>query len=495
MSAEADIDQTRRALAECFGGFDRLEQLIRAERASPRQGDAMQSLALLERRTRRFLIDGILNALGWDVADPAVIREEARAVSNDKAPLYFDYLGLRASDQAPVLIVEAKGADLEAPKPRRSGSLSAAETALHLARELAIVKGGSGSSKSTSEWLGYLNDLRTYVTSLGTIGRSTLRRVAITSGRWLIIFNNPTDAFVNSGVPDTGAIHFFANTDEMQAGVVRLYALLHRRCLVDDLPLLVSVADALKWLSRDHVTGHLRAVLVSTAKIGARMRQYPARLLYPALAVETEGRWLVVVDYDGAKIEEHIDTDDIAPLLDELQRRGEALEARTRGLIGTDRPAGSIADFPGLPKDSRSDGQGLYEAEPDSLAGRAARTASTKQLVRVVSGVGANSEVIVVTGGSWFYKLSKPAGPECQFHEWRNASAAGVAIDAIAVGYSYASFTSNEQVRHCANGDHHAARSRHCHLEVIETHLCCRACVFQGECWATRPAPVACPDL
>lgn len=491
MSAEADIEQVRRDLAVCFGKFAREETQIRAELAGSRRVDPARPPELLERRTRRFLIDGILSALGWDVTDPTVIREEARAASSARDALFFDYLGLRTTDEAPVLIVEAKHADLAPPKPKWGAANAANPTAEHLSKELAIIKGGSGTSRSNAEWLSYLKDLRTYVDALGDVGRATLRRVVITSGRWLIIFNDPDDAFIKQGIPDASAIQFFASTEEMQEGVERLYWKLHRKCLINDLPLVVSVADALKWMSGDRITSYLRAVFVATRRIGATIRDYPARVLYTALVVETENRWFVIVDSDASRFEEVADLDGIAPLLQELQRRGEALEGRVRSLVGNVGPPRSLADFPGLPNGSSA--QVVLEAEPDSLVGSIARTASRKRLVHVKHDAGAGSEVVAVTGKEWFYKHDVPTGPACKFHGWREAKLAGVAVDDAPGQYSDISFTSNTQVRHCAHGDHRAVRSRHCHLRVIETHLCCRACVYQRECWEARPAPTACP--
>jgi hypothetical protein len=497
MSAEADIEQLRRGLAECFGTFAREEVQIRAELEGSRRVDPARPLELLERRTRRFLIDGILSALDWDVADPAVIREEARAASGAKDALFFDYLGLRTTDEAPVLIVEAKHADLAPPKPKWGTAKAPNPTAEHLSKELAIIKGGSGTSRSNAEWSSYLKDLRTYVGALGNVGRTTLRRVVITSGRWLIIFNDPDDAFIKEGIPDTSAILFFASTEEMQEGVERLYWTLHRKCLIDDLPLVVSVTDALKWMSGDRITSYLRAVFVATRRIGATIRDYPARVLYPALVLETESRWFVIVDSDARRFEELTDVDDISPMLQELQRRGDALEGRVRSLIGNAGSPGSLADFPGLPNPlSRGPfAPVILEAEPDSLVGRVARTASRKRLVYAKHDAGAGSEVVAVTGEEWFYKLDHPLGPACDFHGWREAKLAGVSVDDAPGQYSDISFTSNTQVRHCANGDHRAVRSRHCHLRVIETHLCCRSCVYQRECWDAKPAPTACPKV
>ena len=58
-------------------------------------------LAGHETRTRQFLIDPILTALGWDILDPAVVVLEAQIRGG-----FADYLG--ASETAPAIVVEAK---------------------------------------------------------------------------------------------------------------------------------------------------------------------------------------------------------------------------------------------------------------------------------------------------------------------------------------------------------------------------------------------------
>lgn len=58
-------------------------------------------LAGHETRTRQFLIDPVLTALGWDVLDPGVVVLEARLPVGSA-----DYVGMASS--APRLVVEAK---------------------------------------------------------------------------------------------------------------------------------------------------------------------------------------------------------------------------------------------------------------------------------------------------------------------------------------------------------------------------------------------------
>ncbi|MBB6559480.1 hypothetical protein HNP48_002147 [Acidovorax soli] len=496
MSALAEIQRVGRALADCFGAFNRQEQVLREELALAQQGASAQANGLLERRTRRFLVDGFLRALGWDADDPTAIREEARSSSSTGDPLYFDYLGFAGSVRAPVLIVEAKGADIDAPKPRKGAVLSSLETARLLAKEIAIKKGATGSSGVTAEWRGYLEDLRTYVQSLDAAGRSTLRRVVITTGKWLVVFDDPMATFVADGLPDANSIHFFSSMESMQTEVEQIYLLLHRRCLVDDIPLTTSVADALRWMQSDHVDGYLRAVLVATTKSGARKRSYPTRSIYPALAIETGGRVFVVVDYDTPAVEEKMDVDDISYLLQAIQVKGSALESRMRSVIGAAATSKSLVAFAGLatsPTDTLMRERVTVEA--GSSAARSGADPQVKRFVDTTGEVGVESEFVIVTGEAWFYKLNEPLGPECTYHLWRTAKDGGVTSDQVPMSYTSESFTQDAQVRHCAHGDHRAVRDHRCQLDGIETHLCCRACVFEQVCWGSDRSPLPCPAI
>ncbi|CAB3864227.1 hypothetical protein [Achromobacter piechaudii] len=496
MSTLAEIQRVGRTLADCFGAFSRQEQVLREELSRAQVGTSPQASDLLERRTRRFLVDGILRAFGWDADDAAAVREEARSSSATGEPLYFDYLGFASAIRTPVLIVEAKGADIDAPRPRNGAALSSLETAKLLVNEIAILKGSTSSSRVTAEWRGYLRDLRTYVQSLDSAGRATLRRVVITTGKWLVVFDDPIATFVADGLPDANSIYFFSSMEDIQAEVEQIYLLLHRRCLVDDIPLTTPVADALRWMRSDHVDGYLRALLVATTKSGARRRSYPTRSIYPALAIETEGRVFVVVDYDTPPVEEKMDVDDINYLLQAIQVKGTALESRMRSVIGAAATPKSLVAFAGL---TISTADTLMRervtVEAGSSAARAGIDPQWKRLVDVTGEAGADSEFVIITGEAWFYKLNEPLGPDCTYHLWRTAKDGGVTSDLTPISYTPESFTQDAQVRHCAHGDHRAVRDRRCQLDGIETHLCCRACVFEQVCWRNDRSPLPCPTI
>ena len=124
------------------------------------------------------------------------------------------------------------------------------------------------------------------------------------------------------------------------------------------------------------------------------------------------------------------------------------------------------------------------------------RTPEAARAVVVHTGEpGGLPEYVVATGESWFYKAALPSGAECLFHAWPKARQAGVAANQPHVGQSATSFTQSGESRHCAHEELRGMRSPRCHVAVVETHLCCRACIFNSICWARRLGSTAMPRI
>jgi len=111
------------ALRKAFETFKSVETLIREQYArdvatgtEPAGADEED---LLERPTRRSLVDGILRGLDWNPDNPARVAEEARSWGDDGDRLYFDYLGVAPLTRAPIVLVEAKGYDVKAARRPR----------------------------------------------------------------------------------------------------------------------------------------------------------------------------------------------------------------------------------------------------------------------------------------------------------------------------------------------------------------------------------------
>ena len=117
-----------------------------------------------------------------------------------------------------------------------------------------------------------------------------------------------------------------------------------------------------------------------------------------------------------------------------------------------------------------------------------------------VAGTEGADEYVIVTGTEWFYKRDQHIGSHCRFHSWKNAREVHVAAPNLHDGYVVDSFTEDGNVHHCANEDLRSLRHRKCHIQVVESHMCCQACLFAPICWKKEddrrrlPCPSADPN-
>lgn len=499
MSEAAAIAEFAASLRKEFEAFGAAERLIREQYArAVAEGSAPQGARdeLLERPTRRFLIDGILRGLGWNPDDPARVAEEARSQGADGARLYLDYLGVSSLTRAPVVLVEAKAYDIPAAHRPRGSDLESRDVAMLISAALAALKSGDKPRDITAEWSDWLKDLQTYVNSLRAPGQAPLKRVVITAGRWMVIFEDPIDAFVTRGVPRAAAIHCFTSLAEICDRHREIFGLLERTRLVDSLPLTMSAAEALAALSPDEITHAFRGVVVATRRSGPRRGEYPTRSVFPCLLLRSAGRHFAVADYGaGEALEEPLDGSDFPGFLEELSTRGGRFENRVLRELGRpDLRAQALNAFEGFP--NRAVRHPLEDVgDPVSAPGEPSRTTTPagRRFAVHTGEPGALPEFLVVTGEAWFYKKSEPSGDACPFHSWVEARKAAVAAREPHAGGTTTSFTQSGQDLHCAHEDLRGMRSSRCHIDVLESHLCCRACLFLEKCWAADSARMPCP--
>lgn len=492
MTERAKIEDFHSALRTAFSRFKMEEAVIRADRdRSVAAGIAPAGVELgsmLERPTRRFLIDPMLRALDWEPDDPHRVTEEARSWAENGDRLYFDYLGLN-QNRAPTLLVEAKGSDATAVRPPRAADVDSSKMAVLISEALGVLKAGSEAPGILVQWKEWLQDLQVYVRSFDAIARTTLRRVVITAGRWLIIFSDPIAAFVDHGAPEPSAIHCYISFEAILERHAEIYLLLARQRLTDTLPLTLTLAEALQVLDRTAFDAIYRGVVVATGISGGVRRQYPTRAVYPAIVLISGDRPFAAVDYTGDPVEEPRDAADLSSFLIELANRGNAFEDRVLSAFERrDLSASPLHAYPITVREAEI--AEAFPAAPGSTAERVtAATPLRPQLVRETGERDAEHEYLVITGQSWFYKEASPFGANCDFHSFPAARKRGVAgstgrFDRVANG-----FTISNDPQHCEHNDLQGMRSTRCQLDRIESHLCCRACVFHGVCWCTDELP------
>jgi len=476
-------------LRESYEAFRHFEDLAR-EQYERDDGVTAPPKDLLERTTRRFIVDPFLNALDWSPDSIPDLTEEARARTTGDERLYFDYLGLDRATRTPILIVEAKGFDVEAPRRPYQGAPNANDMSALIAEAVDALKAGNTSRPVISAWAEFLGDMRTYVLSLGELGRTTLKRAVMSSGQWIIVFTDPWAVFGDTSPANVEHIRCYVGVEDILARKDELYDLLHRARLADTLGLMLTVAEALEMLDGANLGECFRAALVTTStNVGASKQPFPTRLVYPALIVRTGERWFTITDMNDPVFEPKFGkADQIEEFLEELETVGARLETNLSRSMGRNFAPLPIEVFPGFeePALNEVDNPAALAPLPGSTTHRRKTESLSKRFLTHTGSPGAPPEFVVVTGEHRFYKFNKQRGSTCAFHYWKDARNQGAAFDERHKGYILSSFTEDGQDRHCANAHVVSLRKDRCQLEAIETHLCCQACLFADICWKSN---------
>jgi hypothetical protein len=241
----------------------------------------------LEHVTRRHLIDIFLIALGWNLIQQGhEILEEAQA--KGETTLFLDYLGVNPDSRVPLFIVEAKAwakpfVSASAATIDRSGANNAMDTGSSLiARAVDHVnKGGAESSSPVSlEWTRWIAKLRDYVRTVHQNSGYCAQRVIITSGQWLVIFCNPTAAFLHdNGATDRSILCFCG--DELIEKSDQIHDWLARETLIRNPPERLRPAQLTAYLDTSDVAHVFRALWVVHRTDGAHWDVHPQLTLLP----------------------------------------------------------------------------------------------------------------------------------------------------------------------------------------------------------------------
>jgi hypothetical protein len=446
---------------------------------------------LLERPTRRFLIDGLLRALDWNPDMPGQVVEEARSRDRDSGlPLFFDYLG-RARDRSPAMLVEAKRFEADLPRRPRGEVPPSHEMGRLICDGLTLLKADRNELEILSSWKGWLTDLIGYVKSLSEGEQKGLARVVITAGQWLIVFKRPYVSFVAAdAVLDPDDVSCFSSFQEMETRSNEIFDLLNRARLIDTLPLTMDIGEARAVIQPGDIQAMFRGVVVSTQRVGPRRSRYPHRTVIPAVVFLVGNREFAVTRYGGAHEVEPTTIDGLGDFLRRLATAGDAFEAAVLRDFGREDLCPSpVTLFP--PTDRTL----VESAHPPLIASTAARAAANQpqrpKLVLEVDDSGGAADYLAITGDVWFYKALAPFAGDCQFHSYPEARKAGFASEAASMGERSDSYTASGDLHHC---EHQTLLSQRkpegrCQLKALETHLCCRACIFHDVCWKPEDLP------
>lgn len=457
-------------LAEIFEAFR-----ARTDRSGPPAFIGAAYRDPLEHATRRYVIDEILSGLGWDLSRMTrEMVEEARARGD--TTLFLDYLGVNPELRVPLLIVEGKAWGKPFVTPSNTGaaaqvaaSPSSPEALIAKAIEHCKAGGQPGKSPVILEWAEWIYKLHQYVTTVHRESGHVVQQLAITSGRWWVIFTRPYDTFVVAGPVNTVNIRVLEGREVIERSD-NIFDHLARQNLIRDPPSLIQPSQLSGYVDRADIVRLYHALWVVRRKDGAHFDAFPQINLYPSIVVERrDGQLLAVIDHLRPRITIPHTYDALSRHIDEVETNAAALLEAVRAEVGVALAPSPLTAFPGFP-----------------VTGGLLAPAGSSQTVQFLKSSATPDEFLLVTGSSSHFLLPHPTIASCAGHSWSECRALHEnQRDAAIVNRSYdpASFFTTLEPHHCAHRTVHNRRAARCHIAPFDEFLCCRACIFQTVCW------------
>ena len=415
---------------------------------------------VIEAQTRSSLIDPLLRALGWNLADPrSMLVEDGLNARQDGAGTrrFLDYHGRAVLSELrrTLLIVEAKR--LSASLPGRPGS-----DPTHMFLDaLARVRAGSLPAEDfPAAWSVWLDTLRDYSE------RSRLRhghlplRVAISNGIWWVVFRNPECLMPEGRIRD-GDVAVYTDLDQVRADARGFGDMLGYRELSGELP--PQHPAALASLAPEHGTADLAVGIVVSKRAFGEVEPVMALRVVATMPTSMGASVTFQKDFGTNFVQLHQDQDLLdgahrllSSRLDDLKRELERSAANVRWLTCIE-----------------------LEAHP-------ARAKLCRPVV---------DDHLVSTGDRPSILSDDAHFDTCPYHDWtacrREGSGAGTA-PIMAPSVDPPAFFASGSNYHCGHEAVRTGKAGRCLLGEIDGYLCCRRCVFFNRCWGDEPAALPC---
>lgn len=482
MSYAADLQDFKAALSTLLTAFDK-RQGLGAVDSYAGCGDSEP----LEHTTRVLLIDGIIRALGWRLADGAEVVEEARV--HAATTLFIDYLGVDPEQRNPLLIVEAKAWDK--PFVRGRDSRFKADSSQLIWRAIQHIRGGGSSSAAPVilEWHDWLVQIQSYVKGLLDKHGHMVERVVITTGQWMVIFTNPVSTFCTA---ETLLEEHWTilQKEEFVRQSDLIYQLVARNQLIKKLPRHIRLAQLSAYMCASDIQAVFHSLAVKYETSGHTWFSIEPQIhLYPSiLLVRSDGQLVSIL---GSKERFSIPHDEKpATLIEHCEAVASASQALLEELsieTGVPLAPSPLADFPGFPRRPKSRLLPLGSGCSEQLG--------AQEVLYVDMDGDKPGEGIVATGTNTHILLAQPT-LECRFHEWATCRANGGAVTPYAItvrSINPRSFFKDGEQHHCSHQGMHDRRDSRCKIDVLDKYLCCKVCIFQRICWTDQPIlPLPC---
>lgn len=445
--------------------LERMRDAVEAQ--SGRSGRASRedlAAAVLEAHCRIYLIDPMLEALGWELSNPdeMFVEEGVEGTTPGARRRFLDYHGRAEvmSGSASLVLIEAKRLSARLPVLRSptAGRTQGASSAIRQIMQVTATRSEAITAPSAdmdheADWREWLGTLRDYLERMEQT-RAGLPRVAVmTNGDWYVLLRVPGQLLGREPAVEEGIV-VFESLDDVLSDLTFFHDHLGRVTLSDGTG--PHVPEAIGRFVKD---GKRPQLIVAILALWGKAGPVQPSLVLRPVAVMPRGHVSPLrfqLNLPRPYLNLHEDPDLMALVLERLSEQLRQLQEACDAAAG---PEGcewiSLEDYRRLWPGSELG----FDAGDEGL--------------------------LILTGGPVTFLLDESDFDGCPFHAWSACQAEGRTATHRPVASSSAdppSFFDDGSPRHCAHGVVREGKDQRC-LIPEDRHICCRRCIYFAQCW------------
>jgi len=433
----------------------------------------------LEIQAREYLINNILRYLNWNPQwsladdDPKITIESGIRVPSfkEKEIRFMDYYGFEKNDpELPLLIVEAKHPNQSLPEH------NIRKKRVDYVTTIKMILEGEAINET---WRGYLqDDLGVYVNTIKERTGRYPKRVMMTNGIWIIIFTDPEASFCGNKDIDEKYILVYEDPKTIDDNYEVIFKNLDYYHLCEDIPPIPP--SKIKFLGDpSNIESVIRGILAMKNSILVKNNDHVLFHYLPVIFAHTKtDTWITVVNEDSIvkprkgsyeKYFKDIDVFSEALLSDFRYHTG--FQEKTVSLNEHFTNDEYFCKYPWV-----------QETSPD-ISGK-------------------NTECRIITGQYSFFAKKTSAHRKCHHHKeiniernkpsefcdfisyWIDEGSAKIFCYCKEIISDKIETIKDpaQQVR-CGHRGPPGYEPAFCKINMFETHICCRACIYEEICW------------
>lgn len=432
----------------------------------------------LEAHIRTYVIDPLLSSLNWTTNENLTIEALVRSEETGNRRR-LDYLGTESNTLRPLLVVEAKRPSAPRPEADRNHDRSRSQILADALSQLKLNPDKAlDLTKSWDEWIRTLYD---YINSLADVPV----RVAMTNGEWLIVFEEPRNAFVGADPVLPDAISYYSSRDEILKNAGKVFQSLNYDSMVP-FGRALEVGELMGLVQAARVKEVMHAARITYVDTETGVGVVPTLHLVPELLLFLgDGGWVRVFTNAAFKLPHN--PAELSQHLTEVADAQGALLQSVSAALGRALPLVPLIDR------YNSSWLGVHVAGVARLD---------------------NRTHLVALGTSTHFVVSSDAHDGCPFHRAAGAAAANAALDVIIAKPSSQHVThfGDQSPNHCAHRMMRQVREKQiadhnreafqprgtledgpfCKLWGFEHYLCCHKCAFNAVCFQSVGGAAPC---